>query len=165
MTVSDRRLDLRYALDGDVAHLRLPTARQPRHVDGLWQHTCFEAFVGAAGALAYHELNFAPSGEWAAYSFRRYRERAEAPAGTQPEAVAVYVGETRVELEARVPLAGLPGLLPLELRLGLAAVIEDERGALSYWALAHPAGRPDFHHPDAFTMHLPSLLLLENEPQ
>ena len=24
------------------------------------------------------------------------------------------------------------------------------------WALAHPAGRPDFHHPDAFTLALPA---------
>ena len=33
-------------------------------------------------------------------------------------------------------------------RIGLSAVIETTDGALSYWALAHPAEKPDFHHPD-----------------
>ena len=38
--------------------------------------------------------------------------------------------------------------------LALAAVIEDEAGALSYWALRHAAGVPDFHHPDAYALEL-----------
>jgi hypothetical protein len=40
-------------------------------------------------------------------------------------------------------------------RLGLSAVIEDTRGSLSYWALAHPPGKPDFHHADGFALELP----------
>ena len=28
-------------------------------------------------------------------------------------------------------------------------------GAISYWALAHPAEKPDFHHPDSFVLTLP----------
>src|SRR2546422_3089437 len=35
------------------------------------------------------------------------------------------------------------------LSLALAAVVGDENGALSYWALKHPPGKPDFHHPHA----------------
>jgi hypothetical protein len=38
------------------------------------------------------------------------------------------------------------------LRLGLSAVIEDIDGRLSYWALKHPPGKPDFHHPDSFAL-------------
>jgi hypothetical protein len=33
-------------------------------------------------------------------------------------------------------------------------VIEDADGSLSYWALAHPPGRPDFHHTEAFALDL-----------
>jgi hypothetical protein len=33
-------------------------------------------------------------------------------------------------------------------------VIEDIGGGRSYWALAHPAGKPDFHHADGFTIEL-----------
>jgi hypothetical protein len=40
------------------------------------------------------------------------------------------------------------------LQLALSAVVEDEQGLLSYWALKHPPGRPDFHHPDAFALEL-----------
>ena len=33
-------------------------------------------------------------------------------------------------------------------------VIETVDGERSYWALAHPAGQPDFHHRDSFTLAL-----------
>jgi hypothetical protein len=33
-------------------------------------------------------------------------------------------------------------------------VVEDEAGAFAYWALKHPPGKPDFHHPDAFALVL-----------
>jgi hypothetical protein len=35
-------------------------------------------------------------------------------------------------------------------------VIEAADGGKSYWALAHPPGRPDFHHAAGFAAHLPS---------
>ena len=40
-------------------------------------------------------------------------------------------------------------------RLGLSTVIEDGDGGISYWALAHPSAKPDFHHPDSFVLDLP----------
>jgi hypothetical protein len=46
-------------------------------------------------------------------------------------------------------------LAPTPLRLAITAVIEDSQGALSYWALAHPASRPDFHHHNGFVLELP----------
>jgi hypothetical protein len=40
-------------------------------------------------------------------------------------------------------------------RLGLAAILEEQDGTKSYWALAHPdAEKPDFHHPDCFAAQL-----------
>ena len=39
-------------------------------------------------------------------------------------------------------------------RIALAAVIEDENGGLSYWALRHPPGKPDFHHPNGFALEV-----------
>jgi hypothetical protein len=49
-------------------------------------------------------------------------------------------------------LLALPGASAL--RLALSAVIEETDGHLSYWALAHPAERPDFHHRDGFVLAL-----------
>jgi hypothetical protein len=37
-------------------------------------------------------------------------------------------------------------------RIGLAAVIEETHGHKSYWALAHPPGKADFHHSDSFAL-------------
>jgi hypothetical protein len=49
----------------------------------------------------------------------------------------------------------LPRIQPhAALRVALSAVIEEEGGMLSYWALKHPPGKPDFHHPDAFALEL-----------
>ncbi len=48
----------------------------------------------------------------------------------------------------------LPFHLPASVRLGLSAVIEQTDGTKSYWALAHPPGKPDFHHRDCFAHQL-----------
>jgi hypothetical protein len=37
-------------------------------------------------------------------------------------------------------------------------VIEETNGRLSYWALAHPPGKPDFHHSDCFALELPAVV-------
>ena len=80
----------------------------------------------------------------------------------------VGFGEGRVELALAVPpridLLGdgvsvrcdLSGLPHGELRMGLSAVIEEEGGVFSYWALAHPPGAPDFHHAACFAARLPA---------
>jgi hypothetical protein len=46
----------------------------------------------------------------------------------------------------------LPGAPPW--RLGLAAVIEGMDGQKSYWSLAHPPGKPDFHRAESFVVEL-----------
>lgn len=49
--------------------------------------------------------------------------------------------------------------------VGLSAVIEEAEGTRSYWALAHPADKPDFHHPDSFACDIPvSRLALDLPP-
>src|SRR5206468_2777303 len=66
-------LALSYVLHGNLSELRLPPIAAPARGDELWQHTCFEAFLGTAAGAAYCELNFAPSTQWAAYRFDSYR--------------------------------------------------------------------------------------------
>ena len=62
--------------------------------------------------------------------------------------IDTLIAPARLSLHATLELRALP---PGPWRLGLSAVIEEANGRLSYWALAHPAGRPDFHHADCFT--------------
>ena len=148
-------LVLTFRAEGGLARVRWPPPRPPRVVHQLWEHTCFEAFIAAADEPAYHELNFAPSGEWAGYAFRSYRE----VTGLADEALAPRIevrrAGDRLELDASVALDRLArSYARAPLRLGLSAVIEDQEGALSYWSLRHPAGRPDFHHADALALRL-----------
>ena len=153
----DGALAFVFALDGDLARLRIPPPGPHRRADRLWEHTCFEAFIAPKDAQTYFEFNFAPSREWAAYAFRRYRD------GNALEldwhlAISVRRMADRLELDAVIRLDRLPAVVRSPLRLGLSAVIEDEHGDRSYWALRHAPGRPDFHHTDAFALALDSAI-------
>lgn len=146
---------LTYGLKGDFARLRIPPPRSPRQSDGLWRHTCFEAFVGVKGESAYLEFNFSPSREWAVYSFRGYRNRRPASDQEPDPKITVRSQADRIELDAHVKLDRLEVIQPGgSLRLALCAVIEDNASMLSYWALKHPPGKPDFHHRDAFALKI-----------
>jgi hypothetical protein len=150
----DNALAFTYALKGDLTRLRNPLPRPSLRADRLWQHTCFEAFVALKGKTEYYEFNFAPSGEWAAYRFQRYRERMLLADEIPAPRIAVRNTANRLDLDAIVRLY-LPAIPPhASLQLALSAVIEDKSGMLSYWALRHPPGKPDFHHRDAFALDL-----------
>lgn len=140
-------LSLRFVLSGDLERLAIPSAAASLRTDGLWKHTCFEAFVGGPDG-AYAEFNIAPSTAWAAYAFDGYRQ------GMRPLNIAApEIAMTRSADQLEVAV-----VLPLSMagprQLGLTAVIEDQAGRTSYWALAHPTERPDFHHPDGFVLRI-----------
>jgi hypothetical protein len=136
-----------YRVVGDLDVVRVPPPAPPVRTDQLWEHTCFEAFVAVDGERGYVELNAAPSGAWAVYAFARYRERGADPAG-EP---AIAVDRSADALDVTATLACPPS----RLRVGLTAVIERSDGRTSYWALAHPSARPDFHHADGFVARVP----------
>jgi hypothetical protein len=145
-------LELRYAAFGEMDGVVLPRVCASARGDELWRHTCFEAFVRAGAGEGYRELNFAPSTEWAAYRFDAYR-RGMAPAEVSPPRITAAAFADRFEVTAALTLADLPAAAPW--RLGLTAVIEERQGRISYWALAHPPGKPDFHHASGFALDLP----------
>jgi hypothetical protein len=147
----DGSLTLIYRLTGDPGALSLPAPAEPGRVDGLWRHTCFEAFVMTEGGPSYREFNFSPSGQWAAYAFKAYRDGGTDLAMPAP-AIACRQGTGQLELTAYLPASALTAGRP---RIGLSAVIEGSDGQVSYWALRHPPGKPDFHHTDAFALNLP----------
>ena len=108
------------------------------------------------GLPGYHEFNLAPSGEWAAYAFAKYREGGLLADEALNPRIAVRSSAESLDLDASIPLERLSAMHPHAcLALALSAVVEDKQGALSYWALKHPPGKPDFHHPDSFVLELP----------
>ena len=137
---------LRFVVAGDVDRIVWPAEKLQGRTDDLWRHTCFEAFVATDDG--YVEYNLSPSSQWASYRFDGPR------AGMRlADEVATVEGmdgaSDLVALEARIELPHGAK------RLGLSAVIESVDGDISYWALAHPSARPDFHHPDSFVLDLP----------
>jgi hypothetical protein len=147
------RLTFQYRLQAELARLRMPERGEGQRVDGLWKHTCFEAFVAVAGGTAYRELNFSPSGDWAAYELASYRQgMLPARLKALPQ-IEVSQGKSRMQLDVQV---AWPADEEHEvLRVGLAAVIEAEDGSLSYWAARHaPGKKPDFHHPESLALEV-----------
>jgi hypothetical protein len=146
------RLQLTYTVRGDIHRLRLPAVCEPGPADGLWAHTCFEAFFSEPAAPAYHEFNFSPSTQWAHYRFREERVRdALWIDRTLPPHVQMPPGDpTQWVLTASVDATPLgddqPGTW-----FAPTAVLEMNDGSLSYWAMSHPAPRPDFHNRTGWT--------------
>ena len=154
-TVPGRKLALQYRLLGNVSRLRLPAARPAGRADGLWRHSCCEAFVRQAGTEGYCEFNFSPSGQWAAYRFAARRQGMRPLEGIDPPTIRLARHPGEVVLEARLdldPVASLPPDAAID--LGLAVVAEDHEGGQSFWALCHASAQPDFHDPSSFTLQL-----------
>lgn len=148
---TDSGLQLRYSVVGDSAGLRIPPGAAPGPADGLWQHTCLEAFIASEDEAGYREFNFSPSGQWAAYRFASERVRASYGVEGQPS-LQFAMSASQLVLTAHLPWSALPRSATL--CIGLSAVIEESSGQLSYWALQHPCGRPDFHHPAGRALRL-----------
>jgi hypothetical protein len=137
------RLDFEVA--GPAGALVLPETREPRRTDGLWKTTCFELFVRRPGEAGYFEFNLSPSCEWAAYAFDGYRQRM----------IDLDVAAPVIEAASGALMASITTPAPGPWLASISAVIEEANGTKSYWALAHPSDKPDFHHPDSFVLELP----------
>jgi hypothetical protein len=147
-------LRLRFRLEGAIPRLALPAPAGTRRRDGLWQHSCFEAFLRPDASDSYHEFNFAPSGAWAAYRFSGRRDGRTLPELPAPEIrFAARADDCTLSAEVHIgAVAELAGASSLA--AGLAAVIESSAGGLSYWALAHGGPQPDFHDPATFRLRV-----------
>ena len=145
---------LSYLVTGRISGLRIPLAVAARRSDELWRHTCFEAVLCNSRGPAYYEFNFAPSTQWAAYWFHSYRSGMR---------LATEIGAPRIEVQSSRACYRLQAALEMDpmsrlridgkwWRIGLAAVIEETSGRKSYWALAHPPGKADFHQSESFVL-------------
>jgi hypothetical protein len=128
----------------------IPELSEPWRAEELWRTTCFEAFFRASGEDRYREWNFAPSGNWAAYDFSRYREDMTRAEVGSPPYIRMEDNFTWWTVGATIAVDA-----ETQWQLGLSAVLEEKDGTKSYWALAHPAAeKPDFHAPDCFVARL-----------
>lgn len=128
-------LHIAWHLQDPQGLVALPAPEPPQRRHDLWQHTCYEFFFRRPGEAAYQEFNLAPSGHWNVYQMDAYRQQ-----GMREDPSYAAFG----------PFDLGPG--PWE--LAVTAVIEDHDGRQSFWALAHTAPEPDFHHPGSFVLRL-----------
>lgn len=147
------RIAIRFVVTGDLDGVVVAPPTEPRRADGLWRTTCVEAFIRGDGR-AYAELNLSPSCEWAVYAFDSRRSGMRPLELAEEPHISVELRSDRLVVSASMRLPDKFGQSGAA--LGLSAVIEEQGGTKSYWALAHPPGdTPDFHHPDCFAVQLP----------
>ena len=139
-----------FCISAPIGRFVIADPLEPRRAEGLWQTTCFEAFLKIDGEDAYREWNFAPSNAWAAYDFESYRAGRADALVEQPPYIRVQDNLTWWQLGATIAVEARR-----DWRLGLSAILEERDGTKSYWALAHPADEPDFHDPGCFAARLP----------
>jgi hypothetical protein len=143
-------LSLRWKVTG-TDRLVLPAFAGRGRADGLWRTTCFELFVRSGAGEGYAEFNLSPSERWAAYDFTGYRDGMSERLCPRDPVCSPRGGRTVLIFDTAIPAAALP---PLPWHYGLSAVIEEEGGHMSFWAIAHPPGPPDFHSPACFAAQL-----------
>lgn len=143
--LKNKKIRLVYSLENPNHKLLIPATAKPAQRDGLWQHTCCEAFIAIIGQPQYLEFNFSPSGEWACYAFSDYRKRTDWSDPPPPEIHTIKT-DTSLQLEATILLDTLPAIFQDQLlELGISTVLEDKEQNLAYLALAHSQETPDFH--------------------
>lgn len=148
MVIGADVIRVEFHLVGDLTKLTIPSPAIEQRSDRLWEHSCFEVFL-ADRSGAYTEINLSPSSEWATYRFDSYR------AGMQQSWLAPYVHVERApDRLSVIAYLEMQKLDDLPVSIALSAVIEETDGTKSYWALRHPPGPPDFHHPDCFALTL-----------
>ncbi|MGB5632716.1 MAG: DOMON-like domain-containing protein [Waterburya sp.] len=150
----NNQLKIEYKLTGNLSQIIIAehADAQTRQYD-LWEHTCFEFFLGIKDSTKYWEFNLSPAGHWNIFRFPDYRQdiSEEMAFDSLPFTVLQQNNSWQLNLEV-----DLEQIIPAEqnLEVGITSVIEDQQNHLSYWALTHSEPAADFHHRDSFIVDL-----------
>lgn len=147
-------LTIDYRLTGDLNSIVIPASQpDPSRQDKLWEHTCWEFFIGVRGDRSYWEFNLSPSGDWNVFHLDDYRQglRWEDRIFALPFTVDRATNSMDLKLAFNLSQI-IASDRPLE--LGITAVIESAMGEISYWALTHAGKEADFHLRDSFAIAL-----------
>lgn len=155
------QLQLSYKLSGNLDELNIPgLTPMPFRRNELWQHSCFEFFLGVQGNPGYWEFNLAPSGDWNIYRLSGYRDNLTPELAYGELPFNIIVAESFCALELDLDLSKIIAA-DQAIEVGITTVIEEQAeseahaGRISYWAIAHTGPEADFHRRDSFTIQLP----------
>jgi hypothetical protein len=152
MDIDIDEIDLHFRVDPREA-IVIPPWRGSNRADRLWETTCFELFLKPDGGTGYFEINFSPSGEWAAYRFTGYREGMALLELSKEPMIGFFEPEDSDLIGMDLDLLFLP---VGKSRMGISVIIEEHSGHRSFWALAHGPGEPDFHNEACFALEVPA---------
>lgn len=147
-----RRLNVSWHLHDPQNVVRHPGGTTAEREIGLWNHTCFEIFVGSSLRADYLEFNFASNHHWNAFYF-------EAPGDALVEYTPIHqiqINTIDATLGVGIPLMPFPSEFWHEgqMKVGISSVLELVDGTLQYWALSHPETKPNFHNRHSWPIHL-----------
>lgn len=151
---SDNQLSLRYTLEGAIEQIQFaPKTDAPQRQWQLWETTCFECFIGRPDQINYWEFNLAPNANWNAFALDDYRQGIREAESIQQIAITTERTRDRFTLSTVLPLNQLVDR-QFPIAVSITAVIQDQSGALSYWAIQHSGSEPNFHQRDSFVVQL-----------
>ena len=71
----NNQLKIEYQLRGNLSQLIIAKhVNSPTRQYNLWEHTCFEFFLGIKDSTNYWEFNLSPAGHWNVFYFANYRQ-------------------------------------------------------------------------------------------
>lgn len=145
------KLKIEYMLTGelDTVIIPPPKAEGDRLFD-LWNHTCFEFFLGIQGTSEYWEFNLSPTSDWNVFHFLNYRHNIVEEVNFNSLPATIVRDKDCLKLALEVELAKI--ISPnINLEIGMTAVIEAQH-QISYWAVKHAATKADFHDRAGFSI-------------
>ncbi|MFK8185734.1 MAG: DOMON-like domain-containing protein [Phormidesmis sp.] len=155
-------LSISYLLAGDIDKVVLPSLNSNQaRAEKLWEETCFEIFLGAglerAKDLLYREFNLSPSGAWNVLTLQGYRYATKEEPSFESLPFTVEKSDDGLKLAADIDISSLVDeARPVRLGISAVLIVKDAEGKSheTFWAIAHPASKPDFHHPNSFSLSL-----------
>ena len=146
-----QKLKIEYILTGELDKVIIPVLKTKgdRRFD-LWEHTCFEFFLGIKDTSEYWEFNLSPTRDWNVFHFFRYRHNIVEEIKFSSLPFQVIQEKNCLRLALKVNLAKI--INPnTNLKIGITTVIEEQH-QFSFWALKHPQTEADFHDQASFTI-------------
>ena len=148
---NDNQLKIEYNLERSQVIIPEAVNNSTRQFD-LWEHTCFEFFLGLKDSSKYWEFNLSPSGNWNVFRFPDYRQNIAEEMAFDKLPFQVLQDDS-LQLRAKIDLNKI--IAPEQnIDVGITTVVEDGDANISYWALSHPGKEADFHLRDSFAINL-----------
>jgi len=155
-------LRVAYLLTGDLDKVVLPPLNSSTNrAEKLWEETCFEIFLGAglerARDLLYREFNLSPSGAWNVLTLQGYRYATKEEPSFEALPFTVEQTDDGLSINADIDISSLvEGANPIRVGISTVLIVKDAEGKAqeTFWAIKHPASKPDFHHPSSFNLSL-----------